>query len=68
VLRNAAGPTRVAGAEAAAIWRFTAGKFLLTYGYANGTRTDAETSAREAVPLLNRHRIGADLMLVEKFR
>jgi outer membrane receptor for ferrienterochelin and colicins len=62
-LRNAAGPTRVAGAEAAAIWRFAAGKFLLTYGYARGTRTDAETGQREAVPLLNRHRMGGDLML-----
>jgi outer membrane receptor for ferrienterochelin and colicins len=62
-LRNAAGPTRVGGAEAAAIWRFPAGKFLLTYGYARGSRTDAETGQREAVPLLNRHRVGADLML-----
>ena len=63
VLRNAAGPTRVGGVEAAAIWRFPAGKFLLTYGYARGTRTDAETDQREAVPLLNRHRVGGDLML-----
>jgi len=62
-LRNADGPTRVAGVEAAAIWRFSAGKFLLTYGYARGTRTDAEMGQREAVPLLNRHRIGGDLML-----
>ncbi|MGH7470210.1 MAG: TonB-dependent receptor [Longimicrobiales bacterium] len=62
-LRNATGPTRIAGAEAAAIWRFAAGKFLLTYGYAHGTRSDAETGEREAVPLLNRHRIGGDLML-----
>ena len=62
-LRNAAGATRVAGVEAAAIWRFPAGKFLLTYGYADGTRTDAETGEREPVPLLNRHRAGADFML-----
>ena len=62
-LRNATGPTRVAGVEAAAIWRFPAAKFLLTYGYARGTRTDAEIGQREAVPLLNRHRIGGDLML-----
>lgn len=62
-LRNAAGQMRVGGAEAAAIWRFEGGKFLLTYGYARGTRTDAETGERVAVPLLNRHRIGADLML-----
>ena len=64
VLRNAAGATRVGGAEGAAIWRFRGdNKFLLTYGYARGTQTDAETGAREAVPLLNRHRVGADLML-----
>jgi outer membrane receptor for ferrienterochelin and colicins len=62
-LRNAAGATRVGGTEAAAIWRFGAHKFLLTYGYACGTRTDAETGRREQVPLLNRHRAGADLML-----
>jgi outer membrane receptor for ferrienterochelin and colicins len=64
VLRNAAGTTRVGGAEAAAIWRFGGdNKFLLTYGYARGTRTDAETGLREAVPLLNRQRVGGDLML-----
>lgn len=52
------------GAEAAAIWHFGAAhRSLLTYGYARGTRTDAETGRREPVPLLNRHRIGADLML-----
>ncbi|HUF66294.1 MAG TPA: hypothetical protein VMM17_10015 [Gemmatimonadaceae bacterium] len=62
-LRNAAGATRVGGAEAAAIWRFGASKFLLTYGYARGTRTDAGTGQREVAPLLNRHRIGGDLML-----
>jgi outer membrane receptor for ferrienterochelin and colicins len=63
-LLNAAGPTRVAGAEAAAIWRFGGdNKFLLTYGYARGTRTDAESGQREPVPLLNRHRAGGDLML-----
>ena len=62
-LRNAAGATRVGGAEAAAVWRFGDHKFLLTYGYARGSRTDAETGAREPMPLLNRHRAGADLML-----
>ena len=62
-LRNASGSTRVGGAEAAAIWRFGAHKFLLTYGYARGTRADAESGRREPVPLLNRHRVGADLML-----
>jgi iron complex outermembrane receptor protein len=62
-LRNAEGTTRMGGAEAAAIWRFGSHKFLLTYGYARGTMTDAETGRREQVPLLNRHRAGADLML-----
>ena len=63
-LRNAAGPTRVGGAEAAAIWRFGGDdKFLLTYGYARGTRTNAQTGLRESMPLLNRHRVGGDLML-----
>ena len=63
-LRNAVGATRVGGAEGAAIWRFGGdNKFLLTYGYARGTRTDAETGEREPMPLLNRHRAGADLML-----
>ena len=63
-LRNAAGATRVGGVEGAAIWRFGGdNKFLLTYGYARGTRTDAESGAREPMPLLNRHRVGGDLML-----
>ncbi len=63
-LRNAAGNTEVSGAEAAAVWRFgEAHKFLLTYGYSRGTRTDAETGVRQAMPLLNRHRLGGDLML-----
>ena len=62
-LRNAAGRTNVGGAEAAAIWRWADNKFLLTYGYASGTRADAVTGLREPVPLLNRHRAGADLML-----
>jgi outer membrane receptor for ferrienterochelin and colicins len=62
-LRNAVGNTRVAGAEGAAIWRFGGdNKFLLTYGYARGSRTDP-TGAREPMPLLNRHRLGGDLML-----
>jgi outer membrane receptor for ferrienterochelin and colicins len=62
-LRNAAGATRVSGAEGAAIWRFGDNKFLLTYAYARGSRTDAVSGAREAMPLLNRHRAGGDLML-----
>jgi iron complex outermembrane receptor protein len=69
-LANAAGTTRVGGAEAAAVWRYGVAKFLLTYGYAKGSRTDAVTGAREPAPLLNRHRIGGDLMLDKpgKFR
>lgn len=63
VLRNAAGTTRVGGFEAAGIWRFNGGKFLATYGFARGSRTDAGTGQREDVPLLPRHRIGGDLML-----
>jgi outer membrane receptor for ferrienterochelin and colicins len=62
-LRNAAGSTRVGGAEGAAIWRFGEGKFLLTYGYARGTMPDAETGQKEEMSLLNRHRVGGDLML-----
>lgn len=63
-LRNASGPTKVSGVEGAAIWRFGgANKLLLTYGHARGTRPDANTNRREAVPLLNRHRAGADLMM-----
>jgi outer membrane cobalamin receptor len=63
ILRNAEGTTRIGGAEAAAIWRFGAHKFLLTYGYARGSMTNAETGRREQMQLLNRHRVGADLML-----
>ena len=63
VLRNGVGATMVGGVEAAVIWRFSGGKFLLTYGYADGSRTDAVTGARESVPLLPRNRIGGDLML-----
>ena len=63
VLRNAVGITRVGGLEAASIWRFNGGKFLATYGFARGSRTDAFSGQREEVPLLPRHRIGGDLML-----
>ncbi len=63
ILRNAAGSTRIGGVEAAAVWRFgTGGKFLLTYGYSRGSRTDAVSGAREPTPLLPRHRLGGDLM------
>ncbi|HYC52561.1 MAG TPA: TonB-dependent receptor [Gemmatimonadaceae bacterium] len=62
-LRNAAGATHMSGVEAAAIWRFLGeNKFLLTYGYARGSRTNPETDAREPMHLLTRHRAGADLM------
>lgn len=63
ILVNSAGPTRIGGVESAAIWRFGGGKLYLTYGFVEGTRTDAMTGAREPVPLLPRHRLGADLML-----
>ena len=63
VLRNAAGNTRLGGLEAAAIWRFgTGGSFLFTYGYAKGSRPDAVTGSREAMPLVARNRVGGDLM------
>jgi outer membrane receptor for ferrienterochelin and colicins len=63
ILRNAAGTTRVGGAELATIWRFRGGKLLVTYGHSEGRRTDALTEEWEPVPLLPRNRIGADLML-----
>jgi iron complex outermembrane receptor protein len=62
-LRNASDNTRIGGVETAAIWRFSGGKFLATYGYTRGTRPDAVTGKREAIPLLPRHRAGGDLML-----
>ena len=62
ILKNAAGTTRVMGVEGAAIWRFEGGKFLGTYGYTRGTRTDAMTGDREPMPMLPRHRVGGDLM------
>lgn len=60
---NALSTARVGGVEALAIWRFAGGKFLGTYGYARGSRPDATTGVREAMPLLPRHRVGGDLML-----
>jgi outer membrane receptor for ferrienterochelin and colicins len=68
ILVNASGATRNGGVEAAAIWRFDGGKFLATYGYNRGTRTDAISGKREAVPLLPRHRAGADLMFEREGR
>jgi iron complex outermembrane receptor protein len=62
ILRNAGSATRMTGVESAAIWRFEGGKFLGTYGYMKGSRPDVFTGAREAMPLVPRHRVGGDLM------
>lgn len=62
LLVNAPGRTRIGGVEAAAIWRFGDGKFLGTYGYSRGTRPDATSGTREAIPLVPRHHVGGDLM------
>ena len=62
VLKNAAADTRIGGVESAALWRFDGGRFLATYGYSRGTRPDATSGAREAMPLIPRHRVGGDLM------
>jgi outer membrane receptor protein involved in Fe transport len=61
-LKNADGDTRIGGIEGAAIWRWDGGKFLATYGYSRGTRTDATLGNREPIPLIPRHRAGGDLM------
>jgi outer membrane receptor for ferrienterochelin and colicins len=66
ILRNASQSTRIGGVEGAAIWRFEGGKFLGTYGYTRGSRPDAVTGAREPIPMLPRHRVGADLMLEQE--
>ncbi|HJU72563.1 MAG TPA: TonB-dependent receptor, partial [Gemmatimonadaceae bacterium] len=63
LLTNADGETRIGGVEALAVWRFSAGKLIATYGYARGSRPDAVTGAREDMPMLPRHRVGGDLML-----
>ena len=63
IIQNAAATTRIAGVEALAVWRFSAGKFIGTYGYSRGTRPDATTGVRESIPLIPRHRLGGDLML-----
>ncbi|HYW30853.1 MAG TPA: TonB-dependent receptor [Gemmatimonas sp.] len=62
-LLNAPSRTRVGGVEALAVWRFSGGKFIANYGHARGSRPDALTGTREALPLLPRHRVGGDLML-----
>ena len=62
-LLNAGADVRIGGVEAAAVWRFDGGKFIGTYGYARGSRPNAITAAREEMPMLPRHRLGADLML-----
>jgi outer membrane receptor protein involved in Fe transport len=63
MLANSAGDTRIGGVEALAIWRFTGGKFIASYGYAQGSREDATTGSRVVMPMLPRHRVGGDLML-----
>jgi outer membrane receptor protein involved in Fe transport len=63
MLQNAPAGTRVSGLEALAVWRFAGGKFIANYGHARGSRPDATTGIREAIPLLPRHRVGGDLML-----
>lgn len=62
-LKNAGKELRIGGVEAAAVWRFDGGKFIGTYGYSRGSRPDAITGVREAMPMLPRHRVGGDLML-----
>jgi outer membrane cobalamin receptor len=65
-LLNAEGSARVGGVEALAVWRFSGGKFIGNYGYARGSRPDvmdATHTQRELMPMLNRHRVGGDLML-----
>ncbi len=62
-LHNASQATNIGGVEAAAVWRFSGGKFIGTYGYSRGTEPDALTNVREATPMLPRHRLGGDLML-----
>lgn len=61
-LRNAATDTRIGGIEAVAVWRWVGLKLIGTYGYAKGSRPNAVTSVREEMPMMPRHRIGADLM------
>ena len=61
-LKNADGDTRIGGVESAAIWRWEGGKFLATYGFSRGTRTDPTFGAREPIPMIPRHRAGGDLM------
>lgn len=63
MLQNASENTRIGGVEALSVWRFTGGKFIATYGYSRGNQLDLSTGAREAMPLLPRHRVGGDLML-----
>ncbi len=62
-LQNAGAESRIGGVESVAVWSFRGGKFIGTYGYSHGSRPDAMTGAREAAPMLPRHRVGGDLML-----
>jgi iron complex outermembrane receptor protein len=62
-LVNADVNSRIGGVEAQAIWRFTGGKLIGTYGYAQGSEEDLMTGQRRIMPMIPRHRVGADLML-----
>jgi iron complex outermembrane receptor protein len=68
-LMNAEMNSRIGGVEAQAIWRFNggdrigAGKLIGTYGYAQGSEEDLMTGKRRIMPMIPRHRVGADLML-----
>ena len=62
-LLNAEENSRIGGVEALAVWYFGGGKLIANYGYARGSRHDPKTGARQTMPLLPRHRVGADLML-----
>jgi outer membrane cobalamin receptor len=62
-LVNADENTRIGGVEAAAVWRFSAGKFIATYGYSRGSRPNPLSGAREVMPMIPRHRAGGDLMI-----
>ena len=63
LLGNAKRKTTIGGVEAVAVWRFSGGKFIGTYGYAQGTKPVELSTVREPTPMLPRHRVGGDLML-----
>jgi outer membrane receptor for ferrienterochelin and colicins len=63
ILRNAPGPTKFWGGEGVAVWRFSGGKLIGTYGVLYATRPDPMTGVREDMPLQPRQRASLDLML-----